>query len=389
MLAAAGSAPGQQRRDFGGARPQPRAASPAGSRSLPPAAAAAMATRSCREKAQKQNEQHQAILAKLLREEDNKYCADCEAKGTGGRGAGVERRGLGRRRRPRPVPLLRPAALPRWGPDAAPRRSSVSAASSCPAGTERSEPRPGGGCPGLGRREGLPSCYLCSVRRLRAALEEVRVCGCVCFGLCGSDVDKMWHVPLSFRIASWRCYSVWDDCTVIYCSKYNTSCVTARCAQRPAPAQRCWGEAERPRAAAEPPWQAAALPTEGTRAVPCVMVVFNTSERKKPDLILLLYGRKYYIMWITLKITDPCDLQVSLLTSLLVQLSQLLVTMLETHCNPGGSRRVMLVCFVHDWHSHVELLAESHTCAVSCTGLRACLLKSSVSNSPTQFCLLF
>ncbi|RMC13393.1 hypothetical protein DUI87_10928 [Hirundo rustica rustica] len=41
-----------------------------------------MATRSCREKAQKQNEQHQAILAKLLREEDNKYCADCEAKGS-------------------------------------------------------------------------------------------------------------------------------------------------------------------------------------------------------------------------------------------------------------------------------------------------------------------
>ncbi|XP_066468526.1 stromal membrane-associated protein 1 isoform X3 [Tiliqua scincoides] len=40
-----------------------------------------MSTRSCREKAQKQNEQHQAILARLLREEDNKYCADCEAKG--------------------------------------------------------------------------------------------------------------------------------------------------------------------------------------------------------------------------------------------------------------------------------------------------------------------
>uniref|UniRef100_A0A8D0HK93 Small ArfGAP 1 n=1 Tax=Sphenodon punctatus TaxID=8508 RepID=A0A8D0HK93_SPHPU len=40
-----------------------------------------MSTRSGREKAQKQNEQHQAILAKLLREEDNKYCADCEAKG--------------------------------------------------------------------------------------------------------------------------------------------------------------------------------------------------------------------------------------------------------------------------------------------------------------------
>ncbi|XP_072414122.1 stromal membrane-associated protein 1 isoform X3 [Chiloscyllium punctatum] len=40
-----------------------------------------MSTRSEREKSQKQNEQHQAILSKLLREEDNKYCADCEAKG--------------------------------------------------------------------------------------------------------------------------------------------------------------------------------------------------------------------------------------------------------------------------------------------------------------------
>ncbi|XP_072246408.1 stromal membrane-associated protein 1-like [Leuresthes tenuis] len=40
-----------------------------------------MATRSEREKAQKLNEQHQAILSKLLREDDNKYCADCEAKG--------------------------------------------------------------------------------------------------------------------------------------------------------------------------------------------------------------------------------------------------------------------------------------------------------------------
>ncbi|XP_078456624.1 stromal membrane-associated protein 1-like [Lampetra fluviatilis] len=40
-----------------------------------------MTTRSEREKAQKLNEQHQAILAALLREEDNKYCADCEAKG--------------------------------------------------------------------------------------------------------------------------------------------------------------------------------------------------------------------------------------------------------------------------------------------------------------------
>lgn len=40
-----------------------------------------MTTRSEREKAQKLNEQHQAILSKMLRQEDNKYCADCEAKG--------------------------------------------------------------------------------------------------------------------------------------------------------------------------------------------------------------------------------------------------------------------------------------------------------------------
>ncbi|KAM6923220.1 stromal membrane-associated protein 1 isoform 2-T2 [Lycodopsis pacificus] len=40
-----------------------------------------MTTRSEREKAQKLNEQHQVILSKLLREEDNKLCADCEAKG--------------------------------------------------------------------------------------------------------------------------------------------------------------------------------------------------------------------------------------------------------------------------------------------------------------------
>lgn len=47
-----------------------------------PRPTAEMATRSCREKAQKLNEQHQLILSKLLREEDNKYCADCEAKGS-------------------------------------------------------------------------------------------------------------------------------------------------------------------------------------------------------------------------------------------------------------------------------------------------------------------
>ena len=41
-----------------------------------------MTTRSEREKSLKLNEQHQVILAALLREDDNKYCADCEAKGT-------------------------------------------------------------------------------------------------------------------------------------------------------------------------------------------------------------------------------------------------------------------------------------------------------------------
>ncbi|XP_061546108.1 stromal membrane-associated protein 1-like [Phycodurus eques] len=40
-----------------------------------------MTTRSEREKAQKLNERHQAILSKLLREDENKYCADCAAKG--------------------------------------------------------------------------------------------------------------------------------------------------------------------------------------------------------------------------------------------------------------------------------------------------------------------
>uniref|UniRef100_A0A8C5A4G1 Small ArfGAP 1 n=1 Tax=Gadus morhua TaxID=8049 RepID=A0A8C5A4G1_GADMO len=40
-----------------------------------------MTTRSEREKALKLNEQHQVILSKMLREEENKYCCDCEAKG--------------------------------------------------------------------------------------------------------------------------------------------------------------------------------------------------------------------------------------------------------------------------------------------------------------------
>ncbi|KAA8595187.1 hypothetical protein FQN60_012322 [Etheostoma spectabile] len=58
---------------------------PVGGEGIPvpgnPTKAVSMATRSERERAQKLNEQHQAILSKMLREEDNKYCADCEAKG--------------------------------------------------------------------------------------------------------------------------------------------------------------------------------------------------------------------------------------------------------------------------------------------------------------------
>ncbi|XP_070555754.1 stromal membrane-associated protein 1-like isoform X6 [Ptychodera flava] len=40
-----------------------------------------MATRSQRDKEKKSQERYQSVLARLLREEDNKYCADCDAKG--------------------------------------------------------------------------------------------------------------------------------------------------------------------------------------------------------------------------------------------------------------------------------------------------------------------
>lgn len=36
---------------------------------------------SSKDKIQRQQEKFQAILSSLLREEDNKYCADCDAKG--------------------------------------------------------------------------------------------------------------------------------------------------------------------------------------------------------------------------------------------------------------------------------------------------------------------
>lgn len=73
-----------------------------------------MATRSCREKAQKLNEQHQLILSKLLREEDNKYCADCEAKGSAVVVVAPDRGLL------RPVTFLSPR---RPGPERTPRLS--------------------------------------------------------------------------------------------------------------------------------------------------------------------------------------------------------------------------------------------------------------------------
>ncbi|PIK59884.1 putative stromal membrane-associated protein 1-like [Apostichopus japonicus] len=40
-----------------------------------------MSTRIQRDKEKKQQEEFQAILRRLLLEEDNKYCADCDAKG--------------------------------------------------------------------------------------------------------------------------------------------------------------------------------------------------------------------------------------------------------------------------------------------------------------------
>ena len=40
-----------------------------------------MSTRSERDKAKVLQERHQAILSALLKDEDNKYCVDCDAKG--------------------------------------------------------------------------------------------------------------------------------------------------------------------------------------------------------------------------------------------------------------------------------------------------------------------
>lgn len=40
-----------------------------------------MTTRVAREKLQSQNDRHKEILAKLLAKDENKYCADCLAKG--------------------------------------------------------------------------------------------------------------------------------------------------------------------------------------------------------------------------------------------------------------------------------------------------------------------
>ncbi|CAG6018026.1 unnamed protein product [Menidia menidia] len=83
-----------------------------------------MTTRSEREKAQKLNEQHQAILSKLLREEENKYCADCEAKDADisrkGESAQVFRKALSMYNREHIgrhlLPYPDPAALGIWPP---------------------------------------------------------------------------------------------------------------------------------------------------------------------------------------------------------------------------------------------------------------------------------
>lgn len=91
-----------------------------------------MATRSCREKAQKLNEQHQLILSKLLREEDNKYCADCEAKGSSD--VAAPSRGL-----------LRPVTFPsprRPGPERTPRLRPAGPGPEGRAGAGWSRPSP-------------------------------------------------------------------------------------------------------------------------------------------------------------------------------------------------------------------------------------------------------
>lgn len=111
-----------------------------------------MATRSCREKAQKQNEQHQAILAKLLREEDNKYCADCEAKGTAGPGEA----GGGRREgRPPPPPSTsaRGPGSGSGGSAARPGQGPPPGSTSAGAAAAATGPSPSGAAAG-GRAEG-------------------------------------------------------------------------------------------------------------------------------------------------------------------------------------------------------------------------------------------
>ena len=40
-----------------------------------------MSSRNQKDKAKNIQEKYQMILSRLLREEDNKYCADCDAKG--------------------------------------------------------------------------------------------------------------------------------------------------------------------------------------------------------------------------------------------------------------------------------------------------------------------
>ena len=42
-----------------------------------------MALRTEKDRAKAQQEKFQAILSGLLRDEDNKYCEDCDAKGLG------------------------------------------------------------------------------------------------------------------------------------------------------------------------------------------------------------------------------------------------------------------------------------------------------------------
>lgn len=51
-----------------------------------------MSSKSDKDRLKAQQEKHQAILAQLLKDDDNKYCVDCDAKGKSGGFINIEKR---------------------------------------------------------------------------------------------------------------------------------------------------------------------------------------------------------------------------------------------------------------------------------------------------------